>query len=420
MTTSALRAIALLAVLSVGLPAQDTTLTRLLLAHRLPLAIADGALTGAGRRFLVEQARAARFTLVGEEHGIAQAPAVVQALLTELRPAGYTTFAIEVSPLQGERLDAMARRPRALAALDTMLASWRTTIPFYSVAEERALLEAAMQPAGAQGPMRIWGLDYEVSADRYYLEELEGLAPVAGRAAVRRARDLADAGFVALRDGHNPSRLFAWSAPDSVFAALRAAFEGRPNARAERIISVLERTARINRLFLGGDGYQSNLLRSAWLRENFMAALAASERAGPTPRVLFKFGGSHMMRGFNTTHTLDIGTAAAVVAEARGERSFHVLVVGGPGARAARMNIVALQYQSTPSAEVDAPSLAWLRPAVADAEWAVFDLRAVRAAWLARRGAPLTPMQDRFLHAYDAIIVLGGSTPGTPLPLAAR
>ena len=83
--------------------------------------------------------RPARFLLVGEEHGVAELPGVVQALLSELRPAGYNTFAIEVSPLQGNRLDGLTRSSRMHAALDTLLASWFTSIPFYTLAEERAL-----------------------------------------------------------------------------------------------------------------------------------------------------------------------------------------------------------------------------------------------------------------------------------------
>jgi hypothetical protein len=35
----------------------------------------------------------------------------------------------------------------------------------------------------------------------------------------------------------------------------------------------------------------------------------------------------------------------------------------------------------------------------------------VRSAFLQRRAIPLTPIQDRMLQAYDAIVVLIGSTP---------
>jgi hypothetical protein len=253
-----------------------------------------------------------------------------------------------------------------------------------------------------------------------YLRELESLAPPAGRAAVRRARERADSGFAALGSKGNPAGLFAWSASDSIFAALRAAFGQRPPARAREIIDVFERTARINRLFLSGRGYESNIMRSAYLRENFTKALAAAERRGERPRVLFKFGGSHMMRGLNYTHTLDIGTAAAILAEARGERSFNVLMLGGATSKTARMNIIKMQYEPTGTAEIENENVAWLRQAVADTGWVVFDMRPVRSAYLRRRNQSLTATQDRFFHAYDAIVVLTGSTPGQHMPIAVR
>lgn len=410
--------LALATTLATAGAAQDTALTRLLVANRHPVALSLGALTGAGGRLLVDSASHARFVLLGEEHGIAETPRLMQAMLCELRTSGFDTFAIEVSPLQGERLDGMARKPAAVAALNAMIVDWRTAPPFYSVREERDLLASAMTAQCARPPMRIWGLDYDVSADRYFLEELEKLAPKSGRDAVHRAHLLADSGFAAVKQG-NPSKFFAWSAPDSVFDALRAAFGPTISPRARAIIDVFARTARINRLFLSGDGYQSNLLRSAYLRENFAREFAQAGTKGTTPRVVFKFGGSHMMRGFNTTNTLDIGTAADVYAEARGERAYHVLVLGGSGTKAARMNIMKLQYEPMPSGEIDGANLAWLKPAVPDSGWVVFDMQAARGAWLRRRGPVLTPMQDRFVHAYDAIVVLTGSTPGTPVPLAA-
>jgi hypothetical protein len=369
---------------------------------------------------LVEAGKASRYFLVGEEHGVAQTPQIVQALLSELRPEGYNTFAIEVSPLQAVRLDSVERLPNVRAAIDTLLTTWYTSIPFYSLSEERELLVSAMSPLGGSPGMKMLGLDYDVSGDRMFLRELESLAPPAQRAVVTRVREMADQGFSQLIQQGNPSQLFAFSAPESIFRTLRGAFATATPPRAKAIIDLLERTAAINRLFMSGRGYESNLMRSAFLRENFARALTDAERDGRTPRILFKFGGSHMMRGLNYTHSLDIGTAADVYAEATGERAYHVLVVGGKGSKSTRMNIVKAQYEPTGNAELGDANLAWLVPAVADGEWSVFDLRAVKVEYLRRRSSVLTPVQDRFLHAYDAIVVIGGSTPGTPRRLEPR
>jgi hypothetical protein len=400
-----------------SLPAQDSLLTTLLVANRLPVRVVEGKLDGAGGRLLVQRGTESRFFLVGEEHGVGEMPGLVRALLTELRPAGYNTFAIEVSPLQAERLNALRSTRSQRAALDSLLGNWLTAVPFYPLAPERELLGFALAGFGQLPPLRIWGLDYDVSGDRLFLRELERLAPAGGRAAVRRARELADSGFALLRTQGNPSQLFAWSAPDSVFEELRRAFGSTPSSRATAIIDVFQKTARINRLFLSGRIYESNLARSLYLRQNFADALAASVARGEQARVLFKFGGSHMMRGWNYTHTLDVGTAAAIVAESRGERSYHILVLGGPGSRTSRMNILKAQYEPTGTAEIEGRDFAWLRPALPDTGWVVFDLHPVRSAFLQRRAIPLTPILDRVLQAYDAIVVLTGSTPSGIVPI---
>ena len=73
-------------------PAQDTTLTRLLIAHQHAVQLVGGRLEGPGAQLLIDEGKEARFFLVGEEHGVAELPQVVQALLNELRPAGYNTL----------------------------------------------------------------------------------------------------------------------------------------------------------------------------------------------------------------------------------------------------------------------------------------------------------------------------------------
>ena len=400
--------------------AQDTTLTRLLIANRHPISLVDGKLAGAGGRHLVAQSAAARFVMLGEEHGVAEAATTMGALLDELRPAGFHTLAIEVSPLRGRELDRMARSARSnaalSAALDSSLADWRTTVPFYVLGEERAMLRDAMSRRGAGGPMQIWGLDYEVGADRQYLSELERLVP---GPAVRAARERAEAGFARLITAGDPSQLFAFSAPATTFEAIRKEMGRRAPMRAREIVDLLERTAAINRLFLSGRGYESNLERSRFLRRNFSQAWKARS-PGVEDKVVFKFGGSHMMRGVNYTHTLDLGTAAALLAEELGGSSYHVLMMGGKGSTSSRMNIVKAQYEPNGAAEVDGHMLAWLRPAIPDTGWVLFDVKAARLAYLqGRTRGELSATHDRFFQAYDAIVIFGGSHPGTVRPLRA-
>src|SRR4029078_480542 len=88
----------------------QTRLLEALQANRLPFTMSDGNPAGRGWDWLVQQARNARFTLVGEEHGVAETAQFAAALFKALRPAGYRRVAVELSPLIGGDIQTAARR----------------------------------------------------------------------------------------------------------------------------------------------------------------------------------------------------------------------------------------------------------------------------------------------------------------------
>ena len=79
-------------------------------ANRLQLTMTDGRPAGPGWDFLVGEARGARFTLIGEEHGVTETAQLAAALFTVLRGAGYSRVAVELSPIIAQDVEAAARR----------------------------------------------------------------------------------------------------------------------------------------------------------------------------------------------------------------------------------------------------------------------------------------------------------------------
>src|SRR6185295_6277056 len=77
--------------------------------NRLPLTMTDGP-AGRGWNWLVQEARAARFTLIGEEHGVAETAQFSAALFNALRGSGYSRIAIELSPIIAQDIEAAAKR----------------------------------------------------------------------------------------------------------------------------------------------------------------------------------------------------------------------------------------------------------------------------------------------------------------------
>ena len=60
----------------------------------------------------------------------------------------------------------------------------------------------------------------------------------------------------------------------------------------------------------------------------------AEQREGKKPRVFFKFGGTHMMRGLSSTHVPSFGNFVQDFAQAEGLSTFHVMLLCGPGTKA--------------------------------------------------------------------------------------
>src|SRR5438045_5096643 len=95
-------------------PAQQQTtpqarLLEALLRNRLPITMGD-APAGRGWDWLVQQAGDARFTLIGEEHGVAETAQFSAGLFNALRGSGYSRIAVELSPIIAQDIEAAARR----------------------------------------------------------------------------------------------------------------------------------------------------------------------------------------------------------------------------------------------------------------------------------------------------------------------
>src|SRR6185503_9736352 len=78
--------------------------------NRLPLTMSEGdSPAGRGWDWLLQKARDARFTLIGEEHGVAETARFSGALFNALRGSGYSRMAIELSPIIAQDIETAAR-----------------------------------------------------------------------------------------------------------------------------------------------------------------------------------------------------------------------------------------------------------------------------------------------------------------------
>jgi len=362
--------------------------------NRLPLTMTDGP-AGPGWDWLVQQARDARFTLIGEEHGVAETAQLAGALFNTLRGSGYSRMAIELSPIIAQDIEAAGRRYGLQGILD-FFAVPTTWSPMYL--REEAQFLAAVIGAAPRNERVLWGFDREIFTDRYLIAKLEAKVP---------AR--AGASFTRLKEASTNSAPFLFTQDPALVSAVRADWPN-PDRDSDMILRTLEESLAINAVARTGTAWDSSDRRARWMR-NCLAERLREERGSP-PKVLMKFGYNHMIRGANYVNIFDLGAMTDEVAALGGARAFHILVLPGPGSRQAVLG-PGRSFGSVSSDEFDEfragdQRLTRVLPNANATGHEVIDLRALRP--LAMRGLESwNPDVVRTIHGYDAAVMWKGA-----------
>lgn len=309
-------------------PPQPVPFAERVAANRYPLAFADGRLSGPGADLLAREIGTAHFFLVGEQHATATIAEIETALQRTAAEAGYAHTALEIGPTTAMEVERLVRSGPGRLTGYLRAPGHGFTVAFLLWTEEVALAEQAvtLSPAGANA---IWGLDQEfVGSLPLLLPRLEALARTpAQREAVARLQ---------VQSAANPMLLGTMPAAD--LEPLQAAFPFADNPVAAASVADLVLSNRIYAPFTGrgGSGYEANVARETYMKRNFLEAFTAAELGAEAadqspPRVFFKFGANHMMRGFSTTDVPSLGNFVAEWGLSRGLTTANVYVgcVGG-------------------------------------------------------------------------------------------
>jgi erythromycin esterase-like protein len=396
-------------------PSFEERLAKRAVDNRHAVSFRNGAFSGPGWDLLLAEGKKSRFFLVGEEHGVAEVPAVVRELFRALEPAGYLNLAIEISPPMATVLDEIARGEDGLARLAAFFQANPPGVAFYTLQEEAELLVAARAAVAARTPV-LWGLDYEMTADRFLFDRARKNAPEGpAKAAADALYEKSAAAWKTVSETRNPAAFFSFSAIPDTLDGLRRAWPS-PDPESALALDVIGETLAINQMFAQGRNWESNDRRARLNRGQFLRHLNEARARGESPRVLFKFGASHMIRGRTATEVFDLGSLAAEIAAAEGSQAFHLLVVGGSGTEHAIFNPMELKYVPAP---VDLAIEEGLQTIVAQAYpegFTLIDLRPLRPLLSSARTKTADPELMRIVHGFDAILVLTGSRPSRQLP----
>jgi hypothetical protein len=375
--------------------------------NRLPITM-SGAPAGRGWEWLVEQARDARFTLIGEEHGVAETAALSSALFKTLRRSGYTRMGIELSPPIAEDIEAAARRNGLQGILD-FFADRRTWSPMYLREEAQFIADVVL--AAPRGERVLWGFDREILSDRYLISRLEPRVPPRAREPFTQLKQASASSWT--QRELNPSTAglpFLFAAEPALVSAVRAAWPN-PDRVSDAILRTLEESLTINAIGRTASGWASSDRRAQWMRNTLAARLREERARGSSPKVMFKAGYNHMIRGANYVNVFDLGAMTDEVASLAGERAFHVLVIPGPGSRQAVMgpwrSFVSVSSDDYDEFRAGEQRIARVLPNTDASGHEVIDLRALRP--LAMRGLEAWNSDVvRTIHGYDAAVIWKG------------
>ncbi len=394
----------------------DDALIAELVKNRYPLALEDGKLKGAGADLLFKEAEASQFFLIAEDHGIKELPQLTAALFRQIKSYGYDHFATEAGPISARILERLAASPRSQQDFADFNHRNPFSLPFYFWKEETGLLETIVNSPGRKTKM-IWGLDQEfVVSTKLHLKRLVELAPNRqARRVVEEYNQKAQTEFSRMVESKNPGIVFLASATEDDFKKLSAALNAKPGSEAAEILDELKESWEIYTKQFRGQVYEANNQRAQLIKRHFMRYYneALREEKSP-PKVLFKFGMNHMMRGRNFINVFDVGSLVPHLAFTNGTKSFHLLVMGAGGTQNTYLPFVGNEADKNKKYDVvkvlkdyaSADVKPLLAVAAEDKSWAVMDFRPLRPLITNRKMGKIDKGLEELIWGYDAVLII--------------
>lgn len=351
-----------------------------------------------------------QFIMIGEDHGFADAPALVAAFVAEARPDHDYVYAAEVGPItarwvQGELRDG------GLNGLEAALAGKPLAIPFLSMREEAEVASQFLNEG------QLWGIDQEfIGSPLIHLESLkERRDDASGSVASLLENEIAS--FAA----GDQSSAFMATADKERFARLCSIYVN--DTEAVKIIDALEVSQEIYQANFEGRGLDNNLDRVALIRQYFLREYRqAAALKSDAPRVIFKMGAVHAGRATSPMSTFDVGSLIEGMAASNGLDALHIayIPIGGEQAYVKPSETSAFAVRDVGGqgegikAALEAAGVDMSQVMNSEGHFLI-DLEAVRRQ-MGNRGLNSTNPMFRFLVlGFDYLVTTSDGKPATPL-----
>ena len=404
---SLLLSAAFIALSTLGVRAQDSTLTRLIGRNQYPLQASGLSFSGLGWDKLLADVRQSQFVLVGEDHGIAQIPLFTAAVAREFKPAVYVA---EIDPYVATNLTQFAAQPGQPTAY---LQRYPGALCFYTLAEE---FELVRQLRAQQA--QLVGLDqvFITNAAPTYRQLAEQVKSKAARAYFARQAGAYEHQAQAGLHAAKLSFVMTRQSPAAIDSLLLLTKTESPAVR-----QLAQDYAASYHIYATG----SHQARVNLMKHNMLLQLRPYQTATglATPKMLFKFGALHLARGASPIkfgEFYDLGNLVQNLADVQSKQSLHLLVLGKQGAKVSGVGLLlANQPAETYTADQYGPKsplpvLPFMDKATGPA-WSVFDLRPLREALTDGKLQVPNQSLQRTIMGYDYLLVIPETTASHPL-----
>lgn len=363
---------------------------------------ADGSLSGAGWDRLIEDGARAQFFLIGEQHATADIGEIASAMHAALVPHGYQYMAMEIGPWSTRYAEQLLRNTDDIVAAIGSAPNNGFSLPFLFFAEDARLAQQgiALSPSPSE---TLWGIDQEfIAAAPILAMRLETLTQTdAERAAVQIFSEEAAA-----------DPMYLATTGSETYTDLRAVFERNRHVEALAIVDAMLLSNTIYRPFVHrtGDIYSANLTRENYMKRNFLDHFNRNEaRDGQPPRVFFKFGANHMMRGHSTTNVPALGGFLVEWGRTRNFGVVNVMIdcIGGE-------SVDVRSGVTSPCQSYILEDDSLIRSIVGDQPLVLIDLRPLRAQIRSR--TEIDRASQDLIFAFDYYLAVADVEPATVIP----
>ncbi len=351
---------------------------------------------GSGWKFLVKNAKASDYFLVGEDHGIAEVAAVSEALFKSVNKIGYEHLAIETGPFTAKILVDLIGNDDQEKVGD-FYRSNPFSVPFYGTEQEFQFLSTVHGLSGATNP--IWGLDQEflLSARPLLRYHLSGFSD---EVAIKNEISIAEKGYDQILSEKKQDGVWLINQTSESWEALEALTKDQ---LTKDMISELKISQEIYQMNFTGKHQQNNQARV----DHFVKWFEKNDKDSEG-KVMIKMGAGHVMKGESIFDVYDLGD---YLAKKENKQTFHLGLVQTSGFQNA---YIPFRDKSALNSPVNVGMfkgfLDFVSTIIPDEGFVVLDTRVFHSKI---NELPEDPVVRKLLGGFDALLIFPNATAST-------